>query len=245
MDLISLSLAETNWLRPRSFCTQAWNPELELSLVVLPGHEFPKDAIQILETAQNVVDALNEAKEAQDKAEDAISKAKKDIETAKLDLTSISSETDEAQQKANETVTDVDLLKDRLKQLQTSVLINERAANEVAEAARKVKDEANSAEANANYLSNDYQQAADSLQRRTAASSESQKRARGLLERASQFSVGTTAKLKDLEDMNSDYSTKEKELNDVSGEIDELINRMNDYLKNINIQSDYYRTCVS
>nr|CAD7442744.1 unnamed protein product [Timema bartmani]CAD7455701.1 unnamed protein product [Timema tahoe] len=157
----------------------------------------------------------------------------------------ISSETDEAQQKANETVTDVDLLKDRLKQLQTSVLINERAANEVAEAARKVKDEANSAEANANYLSNDYQQAADSLQRRTAASSESQKRARGLLERASQFSVGTTAKLKDLEDMNSDYSSKEKELNDVSGEIDELINRMNDYLKNINIQSDYYRTCVS
>nr|CAD7395642.1 unnamed protein product [Timema poppensis] len=159
-----------------------------------------KDAIQILETAQNVVDALNEAKEAQDKAEDAISKAKKDIETAKLDLTSISSETDEAQQKANETVTDVDLLKDRLKQLQTSVLINERAANEVAEAARKVKDEANSAEENANYLSNDYQQAADSLQRRTAASSESQKRARGLLERASQFSVGTTAKLKDLEE---------------------------------------------
>lgn len=51
---------------------------------------FRHDAEHILETAQKVVGALDEAKEAQDKAEGAVQKADKNIDQATRDLTQVS-----------------------------------------------------------------------------------------------------------------------------------------------------------
>ncbi|XP_063219684.1 laminin subunit beta-1 isoform X2 [Bacillus rossius redtenbacheri] len=203
------------------------------------------DAEEILNTTNQVVIALADAMGAQEKADQAIEKAKGDIETARRDLTSIGSETDEAQNKANKTLADVTSLTEKLKQLQTSVLINERAANEVADAAGKIKIKATQAQVNASKLNSDYESTADKLNNRATLTGEAHSRALNLRERASQFFVGTSAKRKELTDMNIDYVNNEQELNKLASEIESLIERMNLYLGKINTQSEYYRTCVS
>ncbi|KAJ8884913.1 hypothetical protein PR048_011109 [Dryococelus australis] len=110
----------------------------------------------------------------------------------------IDSETDEAHTKANKTQDDVTSLTERLKQLQTSVLINERAASEVADAAGKIKIKSTQAQVNASKLNSDYESTSDALNNRATLMGEAHTRALNLRERASQFFVGTSAKRKEL-----------------------------------------------
>ena len=46
-------------------------------------------------------------------------------------------------------------------------------------------------------------------------------------------------------DMNTDNDSHEATLNDLSMTIDNLNNKMSEYLDGINVKSTYYRTCVS
>ncbi|XP_046407142.1 laminin subunit beta-1 isoform X2 [Ischnura elegans] len=200
-------------------------------------------AERILDTAQKVVEALDEAKEAQDKAERAIQKANDDIDAANRDLTQITSETTTAYQKANETVQEVDILQDRLRKLQTQALKNERDAKEVDDEGKAAASAAKRAHERANILHDNYTRANDQLSLRKSQSDQAQKRAMALLQKASQLSVSTMGKLKELRGMeNNDHDNAMKSL---AAEVQRLNSEMAAHLNDITEKSDYYRSCVS
>ncbi|XP_021926605.1 laminin subunit beta-1 isoform X2 [Zootermopsis nevadensis] len=203
------------------------------------------DAEGILDTAQRVVSALDEAQEAQMKAEEAIQKARDDISAAEKDLAQIDSETDYAQQKANETVKGVIVLEGRLKELQTRFLKNSRDSKEVTEESEKVNKEAKQANDKTGDLESKHQAAAGKLEQKVEESERDQTKASDLLERASKLFHSTAAKHKELLSMKSDYESNQDILNDLLNTIDDLNRRIATAHKNINSRSEYYRTCVS
>lgn len=110
----------------------------------------------------------------------------------------IGSETDDAQQKANETVREVTMLESHLKELQTRFLKNSRDSREVTEEAEKVNKEARQANDKTDDLESKHQAAAGKLQQKVEESARDQKKAAQLLERASKLFHNTSAKHKEL-----------------------------------------------
>lgn len=110
----------------------------------------------------------------------------------------ITSETEEAQQKANETVTDVNQLQERVKALQTGFLKNEKDAQEVKNEASSMSEEVKQAQKRAQEMQTEYNRAVSTLEERARNSELAQVRAQSLLEKASQLSLNTTDKLKQL-----------------------------------------------
>jgi chromosome segregation ATPase len=113
-------------------------------------------------------------------------------------LFQIASEMTDAQQKSNETVAEVDGLQMKLKNLQTRFLKNERDAREVSEEAATISTEARRAQERASELQSAYKNAEELLKRRSSTARESQEKVSGLLKKASELSLGTMSKLKEL-----------------------------------------------
>jgi len=113
-------------------------------------------------------------------------------------LFQIASEMTDAQQKSNETVAEVDGLQMKLKNLQTRFLKNERDAREVSEEAATISTEAKRAQERASELQSAYKNAEELLKRRSSTARESQEKVSGLLKKASELSLGTMSKLKEL-----------------------------------------------
>lgn len=114
----------------------------------------------------------------------------------------------DAQQKSNETVAEVDGLQNKLKHLQTRFLKNERDAREVSEEASMISGEARRAQERASELQSAYKNAEELLKRRSSTARESQEKVSGLLKKASELSLGTMAKLKELKgEHNSNFCT--------------------------------------
>jgi hypothetical protein len=111
----------------------------------------------------------------------------------------IGSETDDAQQKANETVRGVLLLESRLKELRTKLLKNSLDSKKVTEEAEKLNNEARKANDKTGDLESKHQAAAGRLQRKVEESARDQKKASQLLERASKLFHNTSAKHKELQ----------------------------------------------
>lgn len=110
----------------------------------------------------------------------------------------IDSETDYAQQKANETVKGVIVLEGRLKELQTRFLKNSRDSKEVTEESEKVNKEAKQANDKTGDLESKHQAAAGKLEQKVEESERDQTKASDLLERASKLFHSTAAKHKEL-----------------------------------------------
>lgn len=85
-----------------------------------------------------------------------------------------------------------------MKQLQTGFLKNEKDAREVSDEAGSVYTEVKTAENQAQNLQIQYREAVNALNQRSQDSGLAHTRAQKLLEKASQLSVNTTAKLKEL-----------------------------------------------
>jgi len=116
----------------------------------------------------------------------------------------------DAQQKSNETVVEVDGLHAKLKQLQTRFLKNERGAKEVSEEASTVSTDAKAAQEKAADLQKKYNNAEDLLKKRSSTARESQEKVSALLKKASELSLGTMAKLKELKGENNFCVLKEE-----------------------------------
>lgn len=207
--------------------------------------EAKDGAANVLATAEKVVKALDEARDAQEKAEEAIDKANADIEAADKDLAQIASETAEAQSKANETVVEVDKLQSRVRDLQTRFLKNSRDVGELKSEADSIVREADVAKKEATNLRSKFDQAANRLNGLSSQTKNAKKRAEKIREDAASLAIQTSYKLKKLKDMTDVYSTNEKQLADLTGKIDLLNNRMNEYLTDIKNQAEYYSSCTS
>lgn len=113
----------------------------------------------------------------------------------------ISSETGDAQQKANETGVDVEALQVRLKPLQSRFLQNAHEAEEVAQEAEKLGTEAEKANENAEKLRNEYELAATSLSARAEQSRSAHARAQALQRKSSALLSSSLTKMKELSGM--------------------------------------------
>lgn len=201
------------------------------------------EAEGIRDTAQKIVEALNEAQTAQDKAELAIQTAKDDISEARKDLSQITNETIEAQQKANDATAKVKQLLDRLKSIQAGFLQNERSAMDVETEEKSLEKEVARAQEQAASLRLRYQETDNQLI--SKAESSGLKRAKGqmLLEKASQLSVNTTAKLKQLNDTETVFNGQESVLIELSNNIAELEKRIQNCIDTIVVKSNHYKYC--
>lgn len=85
-----------------------------------------------------------------------------------------------------------------MKKLQTGFLKNEKDAHEVSDEASSVYAEVKTAENQVQNLQVQYREAVNALNQRSQDSGLAHARAQKLLEKASQLSVNTTAKLKEL-----------------------------------------------
>ncbi|XP_065338114.1 laminin subunit beta-1 isoform X2 [Cloeon dipterum] len=207
--------------------------------------EAKAEAEGMLKRAEEVLNELLNATATQKQAEDAIEKANDVISNAENDLTQIASDVTEAQQKSNETLTEVDNLQDKINALQKRFLKNDRDAREVSAEAESVLTEAQRAQERAGQLQNAYKDAEESLKKKSAAARESQEKVATLLKKASELSLNTLGKLKELKGMEVNNQNNDGLLASLSSEIDELNEKMKISLTEINQKSDYYRNCVS
>ncbi|XP_046682808.1 laminin subunit beta-1 isoform X2 [Homalodisca vitripennis] len=203
------------------------------------------EAENILTTAQTFLDTLEEAEEIQEKIKTAVDTANSNIEQAKIDLTQITSETGEAQQKANETVTEVNQLQEQVKTLQTGFLKNGKDAQEVKAEAESMTEEVKQAKDRAREMQSEYNLAVNTLREHSDDSLLAQTRAQKLLEKASQLSLNTTDKLKQLKDAETQYREQKNELTSLTDAIKKLNERMGVYLIDINKKSVTYRNCLN
>ena len=90
-----------------------------------------------------------------------------------------------------------------------------------------------------------YDLAAARLEERSRLSNSARQKAQKILKEASTLSIVTGDKLKELTDMADVYSSNEKQLSDLTKRIDDLNDRMNEYLGDIKRQAEYYSSCTS
>ncbi|XP_039299299.1 laminin subunit beta-1 isoform X2 [Nilaparvata lugens] len=204
-----------------------------------------KSALKILEIARNVSNVLTDAKEAQSKAEQAIERASLDISSAKNDLTQTGSETQEAQQKANETVVQVSKLQDKLKTLQSEFLKNEKDAKEVAEGVKVVELKVENAQEKAAELKRAYYNANDTLQQRSQHFQLARVKAQETLEKANNLSYLTNRKLIDLKNAQTTFNEQMERLQNLSKQLDMMNSKMQQHLNSITVKSDYFRNCLN
>ncbi|XP_041349801.1 laminin subunit beta-1-like isoform X2 [Gigantopelta aegis] len=201
------------------------------------------DASAVLNTAEDVRKALEGAKAAQEEAEKAIKKAEEDIEDARADLTMIESETTAAADTSSKSMVVIGELKKRLEALKKKYIQNEINVRRAEQAAQEAADLTDKAEQDANNLDKLYQNTSGELNSKYNLTSVSQKRAIALKARADKLAADTQDKYDKLKGIQEDFVNNEKTLIELSGMIDGLNKRMDEYLKAIKIRSDKYRNC--
>lgn len=202
-----------------------------------------KKAEEILEVAQQVLTALDDARDAQDKAQKAIDKANQAIVAAEVDLTQIASETSAAQEVANKSVDDIEVLKGKLNDLKQKFVENERGVKKAANEATVAGHLANQAEKDAEDLEDKYNKAIGELEEKARLSGAAKDKAESIRNRANELAHNATNKLRELMDMEDEFNKNERRLRDLSDELDELNVQMTGYLVDIDKQSTDYRGC--
>ncbi|XP_037091485.1 laminin subunit beta-1-like isoform X2 [Pollicipes pollicipes] len=202
-------------------------------------------AEKILQTAESVMTALDRAETAQQAARTAMGSVETIVELAEADLVSIASVAGEAQRLADESLTNVNALRVRQKDLIREFSRNELDVKGAIKEARLAAALADKAEQNVGSLETAYQEAIDLLSSKSDASVSARERAQSLLERANKLASQALGQVAELEEMNSEFTRHEIRLTDLSDEVMALNARMEAYLRTITERAEYYRTCQS
>lgn len=200
-------------------------------------------ANNILNTANTVVENLEDAANSQLKAQEAILQANGNIELAAKDLDQIDTETSEAEAPANATAQHVEELAKKVNRLQKNILKNEIDAKDVKNEADKVKESAKNAHADAQKLQYSSSAANQTLTDRAIHSENARERAKQLLQRASKLTVDTKEKLSELKHMQDSYKEKNDKLQKLEDDIKPLHDELATHLKNIQSNAERYRQC--
>jgi len=205
--------------------------------------EAKSAAQNILTVAQQVFDALKVAQEAQDQAQEAIETAESNINTAESYLTQIASETTDAHSTAKESVVEAESLRERLKELQRTLIKNDRDVKDAVRETDVAASRAQAASQGASELDTIYKRTLIALDDSAALGGSAHERSSRLQDKATRLSASITTKFTQLQEMEKEYMDHERRLNDLSGTVMALNVRMNDYLRVISERSDFYRTC--
>jgi chromosome segregation ATPase len=89
-----------------------------------------------------------------------------------------------------------------------------------------------------------HKQAQEELRKKTSSlGANVQQRALGLRERANSMRQQTQSKLRELDDLETTLPLNESKIKNLSGEIDQLLERMNKAYDVIDKREKFYRTC--
>ncbi|XP_059150751.1 laminin subunit beta-1-like [Physella acuta] len=202
------------------------------------------EAKAIRKNAEEVKNALDEAKQVQLRAEMAIQKAKEDIKSAEMDLTLIGQEAGNVSSLSTASEKLLEMLKDSLEQLTrkyTNLKVDtlekaEKAASDAARSAEKAFDKASefnkSYDAIANQLNGKYNLTGDAKQLSDT-----------LKMRADKIYRITATKTTQLKAANDKIAMNEARLSKVQEEINKLNSQMDAYIKTIKERSNTYVTC--
>lgn len=113
-------------------------------------------------------------------------------------MTQIASETADAQSKAGESVTEVESLRDRLRELQRKLIKNERDVKDAAREAEVAASLAARAGQGASELETAYQRALSALNDKAARGGDARERSARLQEKANRLSASVLAKYQEL-----------------------------------------------
>ncbi|XP_064631916.1 laminin subunit beta-1-like isoform X2 [Lineus longissimus] len=203
-----------------------------------------KDADSILNTAQGVSGALDDAMDAQDAAEAAIQNATQAISAAQGDLTMVETETDDAMNISMGSMNQVMDLKDRLEKLKAKFKINELNAQKAQQQANTSMELANNAKTDADALETKYGNAVKAIDAKYNMTLTARDRAKALRDRAEKLAQTTEDKTVRLKMIETEFGQNQKTLEDVSSMIEEMNRRMNIYLEDIQKKGDSYRICT-
>lgn len=195
----------------------------------------------------------------------------KDISAAELYLTQIASETTDAHSKANESVVEAELLRERLKELQRMLIKNDRDVKDSVRETEVAAARAQVASQGASELDTIYRRTLGALDDAAAVGGSAHERSLRLQEKANRLSATVSTKFAELQgshlfspppfnyfptwmmnsnlwwliftEMEKEYMEHERRLTDLSDTVMALNARMNDYLQVISERSDFYRTC--
>lgn len=200
-------------------------------------------AKSILEVAERVEKALDEAQIIQKDVGDDILTTNQYIVDATNSITKVKTETGIAQENVENVLDEIGVIEDKLKTLQTGFLKNVRDANEVKSEAKMLTDDVQDTERKSMELLTNYDNVNSTLESRFKNSKSTLNDSQRLLERASQLSANTTLKLKELKDAEQIFAKQENLISQLDSKIDDLNAEMSEHLEKINLQSEYYRTC--
>lgn len=113
-------------------------------------------------------------------------------------MTQIASETADAQAKANESVMEVESLRERLRELQRRLIKNERDVKEAGREADVASSLATRAGQGAGELDTAYKRALTALEEKVARGGDARERSARLQEKASRLSASVLAKVQEL-----------------------------------------------
>jgi len=160
-----------------------------------------------------------------------------------LYLTQIASETTDAHSKANESVVEAELLRERLKELQRMLIKNDRDVKDSVRETEVAAARAQVASQGASELDTIYRRTLGALDDAAAVGGSAHERSLRLQEKANRLSATVSTKFAELQEMEKEYMEHERRLTDLSDTVMALNARMNDYLQVISERSDFYRTC--
>ncbi|KAJ8301303.1 hypothetical protein KUTeg_020290 [Tegillarca granosa] len=130
-----------------------------------------------------------------------------------------------------------------LKNLAGATDAQNKAEAAINQADNDIRDAESDLTQNATQLVNVYAATSGQLNSKYDLTSEAENRAKKLKERADRIAGETTAKLKNLQEMQARFSSNEKRLTKLSLDIDELNRKMTQYLQAIQDKAQEYYTC--
>uniref|UniRef100_A0A0P4W557 Laminin subunit beta-1 n=1 Tax=Scylla olivacea TaxID=85551 RepID=A0A0P4W557_SCYOL len=198
-----------------------------------------------LGVAERVVEALKEAGTAQSGAETAIMDASGDIEATQNHLTQITSETSVAQERANASLREVQLLEMRVEQVKAEYQLNQRHLEDTNNAVDQADLKAKKAANDARLLEDKYLTVVNLLNEKSTAAGDARRRAEELKNSANKLAFEAQLKLHALRDIETNFKTNEGLLLDYEKVIQAMEEDMTEYNEYILQKTEFYAVCQS
>ncbi|KAK8404595.1 hypothetical protein O3P69_007682 [Scylla paramamosain] len=198
-----------------------------------------------LGVAERVVEALKEAGTAQSGAETAIMDASDDIGATQNHLTQITSETSVAQERANNSLREVQLLEIRVEQVKAEYQLNQRHLEDTNNAVDQADLKAKKAANDARLLEDKYLTVVNLLSEKSTAAGDARRRAEELKNSANKLAFEAQLKLHALRDIETNFKTNEGLLLDYEKVIQAMEEDMTEYNEYILQKTEFYAVCQS
>ncbi|XP_072165773.1 laminin subunit beta-1-like [Diadema setosum] len=200
-------------------------------------------AESVLDSAESVSRALQQAEDAQDTAGQAIDAAKQDIREADEALVQIESEADDAMEKSESALNKIEDMRRQLGDVQIKVTGNRDKVREAVNLAQMAEQQAQEAAQNVDATEEEFNQTAELVKLKVAEVDGARDRAATLRDQVAELERQITRDVNELEGLQNTFNTNGVTLQNLTGEINALNMKMMQILEDIQTKAVEYRTC--